>query len=67
MLTVILAIADAFSDERFELLYLFVLVMDWHLLDNTFPSLIKKVKIDECTKCRLKDKIDKASKSKSSL
>lgn len=34
MLTVILAGIDAFSSEKFELLYVFVLFMDWHILEN---------------------------------
>lgn len=45
MLTVILAAIDAFSDERFKLLYLFVLVMDWHILDNIdWKSVFKRDK-----------------------
>lgn len=43
MLTVILAGIDAFSSERFGLLYLFVLFMDWYILEEVdWKTLFKK-------------------------
>ncbi len=44
MLTLLLAAVDAFSDQRFGILYLFMLYMDWHIIDNIFVPLVKKEK-----------------------
>lgn len=47
MLTILLAAIDASSDERFKLLYVFVLFMDWHILDNVdWKSVFKRNKGD---------------------
>ena len=68
MLTVILAAVDAFSEEKFELLYLFVLFMDWHLMDNLIlPRFAKKGYEKKCLNCMAKEAALKASKGKSSL
>lgn len=34
MLTLLLAVVDAFSEERFALLYIFLLWMDLYIIDN---------------------------------
>lgn len=44
MLTLILAAIDAFSLMRFELLYLFILYMDWYIIDNVIVPYFKRKK-----------------------
>lgn len=41
MLTLLLAVVDAFSEERFELLYIFLLYMDWYIIDNVILPLVR--------------------------
>ncbi len=42
MLTILLAVVDAFSATRFGILYFFILCMDWYIIDNILLPLVRK-------------------------